>query len=55
VQGPFPQWTDSKRIVALDPWGHVVNYAVRGDDICRAQVEAVLSPQVSSCWIVRLA
>src|SRR6202008_759905 len=22
--GPFPQWTDPKRIVALDPWGHLV-------------------------------
>jgi GTP cyclohydrolase II len=22
--GPFPQWIDPKRIVALDPWGHLV-------------------------------
>src|SRR5579864_2953212 len=22
--GPFPQWSDPKRIVALDPWGHLV-------------------------------
>src|SRR5215467_6562413 len=22
--GPFPQWTDPKRIVSLDPWGHLV-------------------------------
>jgi GTP cyclohydrolase II len=22
--GPFPQWTDPERIVALDPWGHLV-------------------------------
>src|ERR1700760_2162710 len=22
--GPFPQWTDPARIVALDPWGHLV-------------------------------
>jgi GTP cyclohydrolase II len=22
--GPFQQWTDPKRIVALDPWGHLV-------------------------------
>ena len=21
--GPFPQWTDPKRIVSLDPWGHL--------------------------------
>jgi GTP cyclohydrolase II len=22
--GPFPQWTEPKRIVSLDPWGHLV-------------------------------
>src|SRR5207253_10915710 len=22
--GPFPQWTEPERIVALDPWGHLV-------------------------------
>jgi GTP cyclohydrolase II len=22
--GPFPQWTDPKRIVSIDPWGHLV-------------------------------
>jgi GTP cyclohydrolase II len=22
--GPFPQWTDPARIIALDPWGHLV-------------------------------
>jgi GTP cyclohydrolase II len=22
--GPFPQWTDPRRIVSLDPWGHLV-------------------------------
>ena len=22
--GPFPQWSDPSRIVALDPWGHLV-------------------------------
>lgn len=22
--GPFPQWTDKKKIVAMDPWGHLV-------------------------------
>jgi GTP cyclohydrolase N terminal len=22
--GPFPQWVDAARIVALDPWGHLV-------------------------------
>jgi GTP cyclohydrolase II len=22
--GPFPQWTESQRIVSLDPWGHLV-------------------------------
>ncbi|KAI1437252.1 GTP cyclohydrolase N terminal-domain-containing protein [Xylaria sp. CBS 124048] len=21
--GPFPQWTDKKKIVAMDPWGHL--------------------------------
>ncbi|SPQ21699.1 89b280d9-87b2-4c8a-96ab-524d756244b3 [Thermothielavioides terrestris] len=22
--GPFPQWADKKKIVAMDPWGHLV-------------------------------
>src|ERR1700744_5665983 len=22
--GPFPQWSEPKRIVSLDPWGHLV-------------------------------
>ena len=22
--GPFPQWTEPRRIVSLDPWGHLV-------------------------------
>jgi hypothetical protein len=22
--GPFPQWGDKKKIVAMDPWGHMV-------------------------------
>jgi hypothetical protein len=22
--GPFPQWSDKKKIVAMDPWGHLV-------------------------------
>src|SRR5262249_56020529 len=22
--GPFAQWTDARRIVSLDPWGHLV-------------------------------
>jgi GTP cyclohydrolase II len=22
--GPFPQWTDPRRIVSIDPWGHLV-------------------------------
>lgn len=21
--GPFPQWNDVKKIVAMDPWGHM--------------------------------
>jgi hypothetical protein len=21
--GPFPQWADSKKIVSMDPWGHL--------------------------------
>ena len=21
--GPFPQWGDAEKIVAMDPWGHV--------------------------------
>lgn len=25
--GPFPSWTDPKRIVSLDPWGHVASEA----------------------------
>lgn len=36
--GPFPQWKDPKKIVALDPWGHLVTgvfkeYYDKGYDI----------------------
>src|SRR6202166_587366 len=23
IIGPFPQWNDARRIVSLDPWGHL--------------------------------
>jgi GTP cyclohydrolase II len=29
--GPFPQWTDPARIVALDPWGHLVADTFRSE------------------------
>jgi GTP cyclohydrolase II len=29
--GPHPQWTDAQKIVSLDPWGHLVGEAFRGD------------------------
>jgi len=29
--GPFPQWTDPRRIVSLDPWGHMVAEAFRAE------------------------
>ena len=32
--GPFKQWTDARRIVSLDPWGHVVAEAFQAPD-CR--------------------
>src|SRR5262249_7773672 len=36
--GPHPQWCDAKKIVSLDPWGHLVgeafqDYLARGYDI----------------------
>jgi hypothetical protein len=36
--GPHPQWSDAKKIVSLDPWGHLVGEAfrehlVRGYDV----------------------
>lgn len=36
--GPFPQWSDPKRIVTIDPWGHMVTdvfapYFKKGYDI----------------------
>lgn len=36
--GPFPSWSDPKRIVTLDPWGHVITsvfkpYLERGYDV----------------------
>ncbi len=36
--GPFPQWFDPKKIVSLDPWGHLVgdvfaDQLARGCDI----------------------
>lgn len=24
--GPFPQWGDPKKIVAMDPWGHIAPF-----------------------------
>ncbi len=24
--GPFPQWYDKKKIVAMDPWGHLAPF-----------------------------
>jgi GTP cyclohydrolase II len=29
--GPFPQWSDPARIVALDPWGHLVAQAFEAE------------------------
>jgi GTP cyclohydrolase II len=29
--GPFPQWSDPTRIVALDPWGHLVAESFRSE------------------------
>ncbi|MGE0035816.1 MAG: GTP cyclohydrolase II [Xanthobacteraceae bacterium] len=36
--GPYPQWADAKKIVSLDPWGHLIgeefrDYLARGYDI----------------------
>lgn len=34
--GPFPQWGDKKKIVAMDPWGHIAPWLfkdlVEGED-----------------------
>ncbi len=27
--GPFPQWADKKKIVAMDPWGHLVPWTFK--------------------------
>ncbi|GAB1314314.1 Uracil-regulated protein 1 [Madurella fahalii] len=27
--GPFPQWSDKKKIVAMDPWGHLVPWVYK--------------------------
>jgi hypothetical protein len=27
--GPFPQWGDKKKIVAMDPWGHLVPWVFK--------------------------
>jgi hypothetical protein len=27
--GPFPSWCDGKKIVTLDPWGHLVTSVFR--------------------------
>jgi hypothetical protein len=27
--GPFPQWGDPKKIVAMDPWGHTVPWTFK--------------------------
>lgn len=28
--GPFPQWHDSRKIVAMDPWGHQAPWLFKG-------------------------
>ena len=38
ISGRYPQWADAKKIVSLDPWGHLVgeefrDYLARGYDI----------------------
>ncbi|KAL7794973.1 GTP cyclohydrolase [Trichoderma ceciliae] len=37
--GPFPQWGDKKKIVAMDPWGHLVPWTFK-DIIEKENVDA---------------
>ena len=37
--GPFEQWTDAKRIVSLDPWGHLAADAFK-DEIAEGSTSA---------------
>ncbi|KAJ8108679.1 hypothetical protein ONZ43_g6351 [Nemania bipapillata] len=36
--GPFPQWSDKKKIVAMDPWGHLAPW-LYGDIMQRENVD----------------
>ncbi|KAH6603365.1 gtp cyclohydrolase ii [Trichoderma cornu-damae] len=36
--GPFPQWGDKKKIVAMDPWGHLVPWTFK-DIIAKENVD----------------
>ncbi|KAI1180931.1 GTP cyclohydrolase N terminal-domain-containing protein [Nemania sp. FL0916] len=36
--GPFPQWSDKKKIVAMDPWGHLAPW-LYGDVMQRENVD----------------
>ncbi len=48
--GPFPQWSDKKKIVAMDPWGHLAPSVFR--DII--EKENGRFPRPSSFIIIRL-
>ncbi|GKT50247.1 urea active transporter [Colletotrichum spaethianum] len=48
--GPFPQWGDPKKIVAMDPWGHLAPWLFK--DIIEKQNECVF--RVNTCQLPEL-
>ncbi|KAM0276356.1 hypothetical protein ACHAQH_006849 [Verticillium albo-atrum] len=48
--GPFPQWGDEKKIVAMDPWGHLAPWLFK--DTIETENEAVKEAQNGGSGVV---
>ncbi len=62
--GPFPQWADAKKIVSLDPLGHLSPWLfdsmIRNENIHIRPTIAITKPhleerELSFHWLVRLS
>ncbi|KAK7708484.1 Uracil-regulated protein 1 [Diaporthe eres] len=53
--GPFPQWGDKKKIVAMDPWGHVAPWLfkdlVEGEDVDIRPTIAITKAHMKVCFV----
>ena len=51
--GPFPQWKDPKKIVTIDPWGHLVT-DVFGNYLKKVRLLIMLI-MINTCIYVKLS